>query len=122
METAFDFFEESAGLLGGGASLILCLFMIIVMWRIFAKAGTAGWKVLIPIYNLYVLITDIAKRPGWWILLFLVPFVNFIIMIILTIDIAHNFGKGGGFAVGMILLGWIFYPILAFGKAKFKKK
>ncbi len=120
MVTLMDFFDESP-FLCGVLSLIVCVFMIIVMWKIFTKAGLAGWIVLIPIYNLFMMITKLAKRPGWWILLLLVPFVNFVIMIFIIVDIAHNFGKGGGFAVGMILLGWIFYPILAFDQSKFKK-
>jgi uncharacterized membrane protein YhaH (DUF805 family) len=57
---------------------------------------------------------------GWWLLLLLIPFVNFIIAIILSIDISKRFGKGVGFAIGMILLPFIFWPILGFGSAQYQ--
>ena len=50
----------------------------------------------------------------------LIPFVNFIILIILCIDIAKSFGKGVGFALGLALLGFIFWPILGFGSAQYQ--
>jgi len=49
-----------------------------------------------------------------------IPFVNFIIGIILCIDLAKSFGKGVGFGIGLILLGIIFFPILGFGSAQYK--
>ena len=50
----------------------------------------------------------------------LIPFVNFIILIILSIDIAKSFGKGAGFGLGMAFLGFIFWPILGFGSAQYQ--
>ena len=98
---------------------IVIIFLVIVpMWKIFAKAGKPGWGALIPFYNVYLMI-KICSRPGWWLLLFFIPLVNFIIAIILCIDLAKAFGKGAGFAVGLILLGFIFIPILGYGKAEY---
>ena len=90
------------------------------MWKIFTKAGKPGWASIIPIYNVFVML-DIAGKPAWWFLLFLIPFVNFIVGILVIAGIATNFGKGGGFVVGMILLPIVFYPILAFGSAQYSK-
>ena len=84
------------------------------------KAGQPGWGVLIPIYNIYLL-TQIAGRPGWWVLLFLIPFVNIIVGIIVDIDIAKNFGKDAAFGLGLYFLGFIFFPILGFGSATYQK-
>ncbi len=95
------------------------LFMLAAMWKVFTKAGQPGWAILIPIYNLYVL-CKIAGRPGWWLILCLIPFVNLIIFIILDIDIAKNFGKGAGFGIGLLLLPFIFFPILGFGSAQYQ--
>jgi hypothetical protein len=95
------------------------LFMIAAMWRVFSKAGQPGWAILIPIYNLYVL-CKVAGRPGWWLILMLIPFVNLIIAIILSVDIAKHFGKGVGFAIGLIILPIIFYPVLGFGSAQYQ--
>ena len=100
--------------------LALILFMVVTMWKIFTKAGKPGWASIIPIYNIFVML-DIAGKPAWWFLLFLIPFVNFIVGILVIAGIATNFGKGGGFVVGMILLPIVFYPILAFGSAQYSK-
>jgi hypothetical protein len=62
----------------------------------------------------------VAGRPGWWLILMLIPFVNLIIAIILSVDIAKHFGKGVGFAIGLIILPIIFYPVLGFGSAQYQ--
>ena len=98
--------------------LVVVVLMIAAMWKVFTKAGQPGWACLIPIYNFYIL-CKIAGRPGWWLLLMLIPLVNFIIMIIISIDIAKNFGKGVGFGLGLVFLGFIFFPILGFGSAQY---
>lgn len=98
--------------------LIFLVVVIAAMWRIFTKAGEEGWKSIIPIYNIVVLL-KIIGRPTWWLILMLIPLVNIVIGIIVAIDLAKSFGKGGGFAAGLILLGPIFYAILAFGSARY---
>jgi uncharacterized protein DUF5684 len=99
--------------------LLIALLLIVAMWKVFTKAGQPGWASIIPIYNLYVW-CKIVGRPRWWILLMLIPFVNFIILIILSIDTAKSFGKGAGFGIGLALLGIIFWPILGFGSAQYQ--
>ena len=99
--------------------LLIALLLIVAMWKVFTKAGQPGWASIIPIYNLYVW-CKIVGRPWWWILLMLIPFVNFIILIILCIDMAKSFGKGAGFGIGLALLGIIFWPILGFGSAQYQ--
>jgi hypothetical protein len=99
--------------------LLIALLLIVAMWKVFTKAGQPGWASIIPIYNLYVW-CKIVGRPWWWILLMLIPFVNFIILIILCIDTAKSFGKGAGFGIGLALLGIIFWPILGFGSAQYQ--
>jgi uncharacterized protein DUF5684 len=99
--------------------LAFMILMIAACWKIFAKAGQPGWAAIIPIYNWYIL-CKIVGRPGWWVILLLIPFVNFIVGIILCIDLAKSFGKGVGFAIGLILLGVIFFPILGFGSAQYQ--
>ncbi len=99
--------------------LAFVIFYIYVMWRIFEKAGQPGWAAIIPIYNIYILL-KIAKKPGWWLILMFIPLINIIIGIIVAIDIAKNFGKDVGFGIGLILLGFIFWPILAFDNSTYK--
>src|SRR6476620_10999988 len=92
---------------------------IVAMWKVFTKAGEPDWASIIPIYNIYIW-CKIVGRPWWWILLMLIPLVNFIICIILCIDLAKSFGKGVGFGLGLALLGIIFFPILGFGSAQYQ--
>ena len=66
-----------------------------------------------------VLLCEIAGKPGWWILLYFIPLLNFVMNIIVSIGVAENFGKGTGFGLGLAFLGPIFYPILAFGSADY---
>ncbi len=101
---------------GGIIGLAIAIFMIVAMWRVFSKAGQPGWAVFIPIYNTIVLLR-VAGKPWWWLLLMLIPLVNIILVIIVYASVATNFGKGGGFAVGLILLPYIFIPILGYGSA-----
>ena len=99
--------------------LAFTILIIAAWWKIFSKAGQPGWACIIPIYNLYVW-CKIVGRPWWWILLMLIPFVNFVVLIILIIDLAKSFGKGMGFGIGLLLLAVIFFPILGFGSAQYQ--
>jgi len=113
----------AGGAAAGGLILLIQLALIVGiiagMWKTFVKAGKPGWGAIIPIYNI-ILLLEIAGRPLWWIVLFLIPLVNFIAAIIVSMDVAKNFGKGAGFGLGLAFLGFIFYPILGFGDAKYQ--
>ena len=98
--------------------LAIIILMIASMWTIYSKAGKPGWAAIVPIYNLIVLL-EIVGKPWWWLLLMLIPIVNIVILIIVYHNLSLSFGKGGGFTVGLILLGIIFLPILAFGDSRY---
>ncbi|MCF8299316.1 MAG: DUF5684 domain-containing protein, partial [Saprospiraceae bacterium] len=91
---------------------LIAALMIISYWIVFNKAGQPGWAILIPIYNIIVML-NVAKKPWWWIFLFLIPIVNIIFGIMMLNGISKNFGKSEGFTVGLIFLSVIFWPILA---------
>jgi hypothetical protein len=99
--------------------LVLVLLIVAGMWKVFVKAGKPGWAAIIPIYNIIVLL-EVAGKPLWWFILLLIPFVNLIVMIIVLIALARNFGKGVGFALGLLILPFLFYPILGFGDARYQ--
>ena len=99
--------------------LAIIVFEIAAMWKIFVKAGKPGWAAIIPIYNFIVLL-EIVGKPLWWIVLFLIPFVNYIFLIWTINLLSLSFGKDTGFTLGLIFLGPIFIPILGFGKAEYK--
>jgi hypothetical protein len=100
--------------------LAVVVLMIASQWKVFVKAGQPGWACLVPIYNIYIM-TLIAKKPTWWIaVILLVPLVNFVFLIMLINGISKAFGKTEGFTAGLIFLGVVFWPILAFGDAQYQ--
>lgn len=115
---------EVAGMAAFMTTLLLfgfaiLLINIIAMWRLFDKAGEAGWKSIIPLYDLYLL-CRIAGRNGWWMLSFFVPGVNIVTTLIVMIDLAKHFGKSTTFGiVGLWLFQFIGLLILGFGDAKY---
>ena len=96
---------------------VVMIFMIVCVWKIFEKAGVAGRKSIIPIYN-GVCFFKICGMSGWWVLF--APFCLCIPCIVATFKLAKKFGKGVGFGFGLLFLNIIFYPILAFGDAKYQ--
>jgi hypothetical protein len=98
--------------------IAIIVFLIAALWQVFVKAGQKGWKAIIPLYNYYIIL-KIVGRPGWWLILYFVPIVNIIIGIIVLLDLAKSYAKGVGFAIGLILLAFIFIPILGFGSAQY---
>lgn len=111
------FFDE----LGTTFILLILAFialMLVSMWKVFEKAGQPGWAAIIPIYNLYILL-KIAGKPGWWMILFIIPIVNYVFIIWTYNMVSKSFGKDEGFTIGLVLLGFIFWPILAFSDARY---
>lgn len=103
------------------AAILFLFLMIASTWIIFKKAGRPGWAAIVPIYNAVVQF-QVAKMNPWLILLYLlaiIPIVGSIVCVVLgivvTAKLGTAFNKGAGFILGMILLPFIFYPILAFG-------
>ena len=78
-----------------------------------------GWGAIIPFYNSYLLI-KVAGRPGWWLILYFIPFVNIIIHIIVCIDVAKNFGHGAGYGILLWLFPFIMFLVLGFGSDQYQ--
>lgn len=100
------------------ASIVLYVIWALALYGVFKKAGREAWAAFIPIYNYYVLL-KVVGRPGWWLILYFIPVVDLVIFIIVMIDLAKSFGKGAGYAIGLIFLFWIFGMILGFGSARY---
>lgn len=103
--------------------LVLIYLAVIVLtiaglWKVFVKAGQPGWAAIIPIYNLYVALL-IAKKPIWWIIMFFIPCVGIVFAVLLWVEICKKFHQGVGFAIGVILLPFVFIPMLGFGDAQY---
>ena len=111
----------TAALIGGVFFIVMLAFvcvMVASLWMVFTKAGQPGWAAIVPIYNMIVLL-QITGKPLWWFLPMCIPVVNFVIAIIVYIDLAKSFGKTAGFAIGILFLPFIFLPILGFGSARY---
>lgn len=95
------------------------LLVIISFWKLFSKAGRPGWASLVPIYNVIVL-WEISEQPIWALITMFIPCVSVIGSIMINLGLAKAFGKGTGFALGLLFFPMIFYPILAFGSSEYK--
>ena len=100
-------------------SSLIGIFMIVCMWKIFTKAGKEGWKSIIPIYNIIVLL-EIAELPTWYIVLYIIPVVNIYALFKTYIELAHKFGKSTGFGVLMVFFSIVCFPILAFDSSAYQ--
>jgi hypothetical protein len=110
----------NVGYTGSFLSFLLMAVLIVSFWKIFQKAGYPGWGVLIPIYNLYVLV-KMANYDGILILLFLIPVVNVVFLLFVYLRINRAFGQDDILVFGLIFLPFIFFPILGLGSAKYVK-
>jgi hypothetical protein len=98
--------------------LVACL-VVAGVWMTFVKAGRPGWGAIIPFYNFYLMI-KVAGHPGWWLILMFIPFVNFVILIIVCLGIAKNFGHGAGYGILLWLLPFIMFLVLGFGSDQYR--
>lgn len=127
--------------------MLICLGVTCAgVWTSFSKAGRPGWACIVPIYGAIVWL-DIAGKPWWWLFILVAPtlfillgFVlgfalgSFLIILlfyvvgaigvlalsfIVCIPFARNYGQGIGFAIGLLLLPPVFYPLLGFGDAEY---
>ncbi|MBA4242188.1 MAG: signal peptidase I [Sphingobacteriaceae bacterium] len=99
--------------------LSIIAFAIVSQWKVFEKAGQPGWAVFIPIYNILIML-KVANKPWWWIFMLFIPIANIVFAIMLLHRISLSFGKSGGFTVGLLFLGIIFWGILAFDKSEYQ--
>jgi len=109
----------------GGVVIFIYVVLIVAIvasnWILFTKAGQPGWAAIIPIYNIVVLL-QITGKPVWWVVLAIIPCVNLswiVLGFIVAIALAERFGKGVGFGIGLALLPFVFYPLLAFSDARY---
>ena len=73
-------------------SLAIAVLTIVAMWKIFTKAGEAGWKAIIPSYNQYILFKIVWKRKWFWITLIL----SLIVMVMMWDVMVYTLGGAQG--------------------------
>ena len=118
--------SNSAGAIGGGLIALyvilcvaVCVVMFVSMWKIFTKAGEAGWKCFIPIYNGMTLYKIIYGSYGKFFLT-LIPGFGEVVMIFAAIRLGQVYGKSVGFCLGLVFLSPVFMIILAFSDAQYQ--
>jgi hypothetical protein len=111
--------NEGMGVGGVIVYLIIIVAMIAGMWKMFEKAKKPGWAAIIPIYNLIVLL-QVAGKPLWWFILFIIPLVNIVAFILVDVALVQKFGKPGWHVLLMIFLPFIYIPYLGFGDASYR--
>jgi signal peptidase I len=94
----------------------LLLLITIGRWKLYQKAGRSGWEAIIPIYSTYIML-KLSGRPEWWLLLLLIPGINFIVAIGIAVDFLKSYGKFKftDLAAGL-LLSFIYLPKWGFDK------
>ena len=124
-------------------SLVWYIIMVIANWRIFTKAGEAGWKSIIPFLNTYVLFkiawnikmfwimmgtliagsicTSIAGEQGGVLAIIggLFSLASCVVGIIVVHKLSKSFGHGIGFTLGLLFLSPIFTLILGLGSSEY---
>ncbi len=96
------------------------LFVFIGRYKLFRKAGRPGVLALIPLVSLATLI-DIAGRPKWWLVLYVLPLVNIAVAIIVGAELAERFGKERYYGLGVAFLPFLFIPLLGYGPARYRR-
>ena len=113
--------EAIAGAFSGVSmiiSLAIMVVLIIAMWKLFEKAGEAGWKSLIPFYSSYILF-KIAWGNGLLFLLMFVPCVNVVVSFIVLWKLCKAFDQGIGMYLLMLFVTPVAWLILGFGSAQY---
>lgn len=100
-------------------ALAILVLIIAGNWNVLEKAGIEGWKALIPFYNMYCM-AKIVFGTGWPFLITFVPFFSAVYYIVWRILLAKSFGKGIGFTIGLVILPFIFVPILGLGDSQYR--
>ena len=115
-------------------TLVIAILQIIAMWKLFTKAGEAGWKAIIPIYNTIIYYKISGVSPWLVLVVAILSMLSFVpnaivvtlalicemaIVVYQTSMLSKAFGKGIGYTIGLLFLNTIFILILGLGKAEY---
>jgi signal peptidase I len=86
------------------------------MWKLYEKAGIAGWKALVPVYRELIML-KMVNRPWYWFFYMLIPLIGQFIAIGVYWEFLKAYGKNkyGDLIVG-ILLPFVYLPFIGFSK------
>jgi hypothetical protein len=104
-------------------SIIFYVVSAFLLSRIFNKAGVAGWKAWVPVYNGWILL-ELGGQQGFWAVLSLIPVVNIVSAVFMYIAMYHiglRLGKEGAFVLLAIFLPLVWFVWLAVDNSTWKK-
>lgn len=115
------FFEFMGAILAFYACIFFVSFLMTVVvmagtWKAYAKAGEPGWAAIVPVYNIMIM-ARIAGKDEVQALLTLIPVVGIVFYIMILIDFCKCFDVSPAYVIGLILLPYVFWPMLGFGSA-----
>ncbi len=137
------FLLATIGMVGFIGAVVVWILSVIGYWKVFEKAGVAGWKCFIPFYNEYVAY-GISWKSYFFLIVLIANFivnrlsglesqtilqstivtilglVTMVIQIIYSIRMAKSFGHGIGFAIGLFFIPVVFVMILGFGSSTYR--
>ncbi len=105
--TSADWINSGLGTTGTLIGFAVYILFVVALWKIFTKAGRPGILSIIPIVNVFVVVS-IAGFSKWLGLLYLIPIVGFIFGFFVAVRLGRGFGKGAIFSVFLL---WIFSAI-----------
>lgn len=125
-------------------AIVWYVLQAIGLWKMFTKAGEAGWKAIVPFYNIYILFKLTWQANMFWVLIlcalggallfslamwnglimlayisYALTFVAGLIKAVLCYNISLAYGHGLGYFIGLYLIDPIFIMILGFGKSQY---
>lgn len=102
-----------------GCFITLIALAIVSEWLLFKKANESGWKSIIPIYNIWISYKIICGR-GTAMFRLLIPLYNIYWLIKSCIKKAHAYGFGTGFGVFFLFFPTIGNSIMGLGSSRYE--
>lgn len=100
-------------------SAVILIFHLWLFYRLFQKAGQAGWKALVPIYNMVVFLR-LGGFSGWWLAINLLPVVGqlifSVVLILAAYNITLNFNKPAWYIIIYLFFQIVWEILIVFDK------
>ncbi|MGE5383392.1 MAG: signal peptidase I [Omnitrophica WOR_2 bacterium] len=96
--------------------LIILVFFPILVLKTFQTAGYDQWKSAVPFLNYYIWL-KIIKKPLWWYIFLLIPFINAFIVMLMIVETLKCYNR---FSLAdqalAVLFPYLYLPWLGFNK------
>ncbi|QXP62616.1 DUF5684 domain-containing protein [Polaribacter sp. HaHaR_3_91] len=111
----FSFRTLFTGIIESPTILLLFVVFYYSSYVLFVNYKKKGIYSIIPIKKDLIFL-EISKKPTWWIIFLLIPFIRLIPKYLINVELAKVYHKKKGYAFGMTLIPWFFYGKLTLNK------